>query len=154
MDTATRTNLLREAPIQPSFLIRKLWGITAVCLIIGFFPVAAYTLILWAKLSPRIAVLTGWHVENTPPALVLVTVPFILCYVLPLTIGFRAASLYTLRLVKLYLDRAEPEKAEAIAEALSSKVWWWHGRQRPWFREFVVERELILPQEPPRKGFG
>ena len=140
MSKPTRIKLLDEAPIRPPVLATKLWGITAACMIIGFFPVTAAMFYLWWKVAPWLRASFG--VSTDPPVFLLTLASFAICYVIPVTIGFSAASLYTLRLVKYYLDHDEPEKADKVAEAMATKVWGWHARRRKWFREFVVDRGL------------
>jgi len=140
LNKTTRIKLLDEAPVRPPVLATKLWGITAICVVICFFPVTAGVFYLWWKIAPWLKVAFG--VSTDPPVFILALVSLIVCCWSPLVAGSRAASLYVLRLVKYYLDRNEPEKAEKVAEAFAIKVWRWHAKRRPWFRQFVVEHGL------------
>lgn len=140
MDKATRIKLLDEAPVRPPKIVTKLYGITAACMIVGFIPAALFVFYVWSRMAELLRGTAGLRLDT--PVFVLCLAAFLLCYGIPMAIGFRAASLYALSLTKFYLDHGQPERAEKVAEAFATKIWWLHARRRPWFRKFVVERGL------------
>ena len=140
MSKKERISLLDEAPIRPPILATKMWGIIAICTVIGFLPSIALVFYLWAKLTMWVR--SEFHIQLCQPVYVLLFIAIVVCSLTPLYVGSMVASLYILKLVKFYLDNNEPEKAEKVAEAFAIKVWNWHAKRRPWFRQFVVNERI------------
>lgn len=140
MSKATRHRLLNEAPLRPPLVATKLWGIAAASVVVGFIPVTVGLFYLWSKLATWLQ--SHYAVHPDPPVFILVLIAVMVCFFIPAYVGFRAASLYCLRLMKYYLDHNETEQAEQVALTFSEKIWIRHAKNCPWFREFVATQGL------------
>jgi hypothetical protein len=138
-DDPVAIEVLKNPPERPPALAERTWPITALCALFSFVLfLPAYAFVR------KIFALAGLSEASYSDITLWISLSgsIIICTFPPIILGGRAASMYVLRLVKLYETSGNGTMAVKVANQLSYKVWFRHFKRDGWFQEFLRDNGL------------